>query len=272
MAIKNNSLLIILIIIFFAIAGVLNRNIVKPTFVVSKQQSALNINQDFINIFDLGQKRLLSDILWITTLLESDLSHYKGKDLNSWLYLRFLTISTLDPLFLQNYQFGGQYLSIIKDDLLGAEVIFDLGIEKYPDDYTLLFNAGFLQAFELQNFQKAIPLYVKLSNNPMTPRYVISLINKLKYSLNKDLEVAFQLVKESYVNTNDKFLKDKLRQDLYSIRATIDLKCLNLKKNNCKTNDLDGNPYLYDKKTGKYKAVRKFYEYKLKKKGSNLEP
>ena len=147
MAIKNNSLLIILIIIFFAIAGVLNRNIVKPTFVVSKQQSALNINQDFINIFDLGQKRLLSDILWITTLLESDLSHYKGKDLNSWLYLRFLTISTLDPLFLQNYQFGGQYLSIVKDDLVGAKTIFEKGLKAYPNDYNLIFNIAFLYAF-----------------------------------------------------------------------------------------------------------------------------
>ena len=104
MAIKNNILTLIFILILFICSGVLNKNLVKPSFKVSKQSSALNISHELLSIFDLGQRRLFSDILWISTLLESDLEHYKENDLNSWLYLRFNTISVLDPLFLKNYQ------------------------------------------------------------------------------------------------------------------------------------------------------------------------
>ena len=69
MAIKNNFINIIIICIFFGVAGFLNKKISKPNYKVSKQESALNISHELLNIFDLGQRRLFSDILWITTLL-----------------------------------------------------------------------------------------------------------------------------------------------------------------------------------------------------------
>ena len=83
---------------FLLIAGLIHNSIQKPEIVFNKQSSALNINQDFLKILSSGQNRLLADYLWIVTLLESDHDHYKKKDLNSWMYLRFVMQIPRPPL------------------------------------------------------------------------------------------------------------------------------------------------------------------------------
>ena len=233
----------------------------KPIIKVNKQESTLNIDSKVIHFLATGQRRLIADLLWIKTLLESDLSHYKSDDLNSWMFLRFKTISNLDPLFLRNYQFGGQYLNIIKDDLKGSEYIFEQGINHYPDDYELNFNAGFLQAYELKNFSKALTYYQKIVSNPKSPTYIKSLIIKLRYSETGDLNMALKLVQDMIINTYDPIIQKKLKEDLYSIQATIDIKCLNQKGSNCNNKDIEGS--LYIKKGDKYIAPRFFNKYRL---------
>jgi len=243
-------------------AGMTNTNLHPPNFKITKQDSAVNFNISFLKILAMGNKRLFTDILWITTLLESDHSHYKNKDLNSWMFLRFKSIIELDPQFLKAYQFGGQYLSIIKDDLFGAEIIFDSGLEVFPEDYLLNFNSGFLQAFELGNSAKAIKNYGSILSHPKTPIYVKSIINKLRYNESNDLDLAYKLVLETYLNTDEIFLKEKLKTDLYAIKATIDLNCLNsLNSNSCNLKDHNGT--LYIKRGNKYIAPNKFELYRL---------
>ena len=136
-AMKNRGLILILIFLSLT-SGYLNSILAQPSLKISKQNSAINVNQTFLNIFSLGQKRLISDLLWIATLLESDTDHYKSRDLDSWMYHRFNTIISLDPKFYNAYLYGGQYLGIVKDDLEGAADIYLKGLEQYPNDYDLL--------------------------------------------------------------------------------------------------------------------------------------
>lgn len=125
-----------------------------PIIVLNKQNTALNVNKNLLLFFNIGNKRLISDLLWVQTLLESDEEHYGKNDLNSWMYLRFLSISLLDPLFFENYMYGGLYLSIVKDDVLGAAEIFEKGLIYYPDNYNLNYYAGFNYYFELGDLKK----------------------------------------------------------------------------------------------------------------------
>jgi len=253
--------ILIISIFLFILAGLINKSTVKPKIVISKQESAFNIDYRILKLFTVGQDRLLSDTLWVLTLLESDLKQYKNRDLNSWMFLRFLTISSMDPLFLRNYQFGGQYLDIIKDDLKGSEIIYDKGLGLYPDDYTLNFGAGYLQAIELRNYDKAITNYETLIRMKTASPLIYSLINKLKFSSTGDIELTFKLVEETFKNAKEVSLRNKLSSDLYAIKATIDLKCLNLQKSNCDKKDYQGN--LYIKKGNTYVAPKIFKEYKL---------
>src|SRR5690606_22720647 len=122
-------------------------------------------------------------------------------------------------------------------DLEGADIIYDKGLLYYPDDFSLNYNAGFLNYFEIGNFEKGLRYLTKVENHPRSPIFIKSIINKLKLETGAPLEEIFQLVLFDYETTTDETLKNKLRNDLYRIRAEIDLECLNSKKNNCHKRD-----------------------------------
>jgi hypothetical protein len=249
-------------IIALLCACYLNTTFQKPRLDLSKQDTAINIQTTFLQALSAGHKRLITDLLWVQTLLESDMEHYKGKDLNNWLYIRFNTISVLDPMFYQNYLYGGQFLNVVKDDLEGAKLIYEKGLTKYPDDYDLNFQAGFLYYFEAKEFQRGYELLSQIQNHSRAPRHLSSIVNKLRYHSTGDLESVFPFVYHNWENTKDSYLKNRLRDELYAIRAEIDLTCLNSKKENCRMTDLDGKPYI--QKNGEYKASKEFKPFRLR--------
>lgn len=238
----------------------------RPAVFVTKQQSSLNIQDNFWQYFSLGQKRLASSLLWIATILESDHDHYKNRDLNSWMFLRFNTISLLEPDFYENYAFGGVYLSIVKDDLPGASIIYDKGIKKYPDSYPLLRDAGFHYYFEVGDYEKAYPIYKKLTTFNNASPLIISAMARMEAD-NGNGEDAFHILKNRYDETADKesIIAVKIYSNMYAIKAEKDLNCLNTKtavKSDCDTKDLNGNPYLHD--NGTYKAQLSWTPFRVK--------
>lgn len=259
---SKESLLLALGFTLFFISGIIHQNTDRPVLNVSKQDSALNFNNNLFYFFHAGNKRLIADLIWIQTLLESDMDHYKQKDLNNWLFLRFMTIQRLDPYFYENYLYGGQYLSIVKDDLEGAEELYKLAATYYPNDYHLNFHAGFMNYFEKGDFKRSLFYLEKLKDHPKSPPYLVSIINKIKFGISNDLETIFQLVFANYEATNGPHLKARLFRDLYAIRAQIDLECLNKRKTGCNQKDLDGNFYVI--KEGKYQTVNAFVPYGIK--------
>ena len=236
-----------LLVFLFVTAFFLRAHLQLPQINISKQQTAINIDKSLLKIAHLGNQRLFASILWVQTLLESDIEHYKKKDLNSWMFLRFDALTDLDPYFYHAYRYGGQYLSVIKDDALGAQKIYDKGLILFPDDFWLNFYAAFNYYFELNRPQKAIELYSKIAFSPMTQEYapyLPSLLAKLKASLG-DLPSAFQLLYTAYQQApDDSVLKKRFHHSLYAIRAELDLQCLNNKQQHCPTHDFNGNPYI----------------------------
>tara|TARA_Y100000780_G_scaffold232593_1_gene268252 strand:- start:110001 stop:110813 length:813 start_codon:yes stop_codon:yes gene_type:complete len=254
---------------FFVTSAVLNKQISKPPIKIEKQMSAINFQDSFYRLLFAGYKRMVADLLWIATLLESDLSHYKKKDLNNWMFLRFKSITDLDPKFLHAYSFGGQYLNIIKDDVEGAAYLFDKGLSYYPNNYSLNFNGGYLYAFELAEYDRAVKLYERIRHHPSAPKFIDSLIAKLKYEETGDLKTTFNVLKEMLKNeSRDTLLIEKLKKDLYSIKATIDLECLNtINDSSCSRLDYKGQPYVL--RDDEFTTQEPFSPYKLytKKKG-----
>ena len=259
----TNTIAVIFILLGLSGAYFISRSSEKPLLFITKQQSSFNLDNKFFNIFNLGQKRLYSSLLWIATILESDHDHYKGKDLNSWMYIRFLSISNLEPNFLKTYTFGGPYLSIIKDDLEGASVIYDRGLSIYPNEFDLLNSAAFHYQFEKIDHKKSYGLYKKLNAFPNIGLTLVSQFARLE-SEQGNLSSAFALLSNMYEKQEDKesFLAKKIRTFLYAIKAEADLKCLNSNEKGCLMKDLDNIPYI--KKDGVYSAVTPWVPYKIK--------
>ncbi len=252
-------------LVFFVAAGILNQKTPRPVPILSKQDTAININKNFLVFLSAGNKRLLTDLLWVQTLLESDLEHYTGRDLNSWMYIRFNTISELDPKFYQNYLWGGQYLSIVKDDLLGAADLMEKGVKYFPEDYRLNYNLGFTYYFELNDYQKGLPYLDRIKTHPKAPSFIPSLVVKLKVETGFNIDAALALIFEMMTMSKDESLVTKLTRDFHALKSERDILCLNAKKNNCETKDAYGVPYLNI--GGKFHSRTPFIRYRLKKKG-----
>nr|BDT26663.1 hypothetical protein BHI3_01290 [Bacteriovorax sp. HI3] len=263
----NNSLFILIIVFGLLGAHYISSQSERPALFVRKQDSSVNIEENFFRFFHFGQKRLISSIIWIATILESDHDHYKGKDLNSWMFLRFNTISNLEPQFYENYAFGGPYLSIIKDDLKGASIIYNKGLEQYPEDFYLLKNAAFHFHFEIEDYQRSREIHQRLLHHKMTNPILYSSLARIESEMG-NLEVAFAILLSNYkdlLEKNQKPLANKTWDNLYSIRAEIDLECLNkgLRKL-CRLKDLNNEAYIKNSHN-QYIAPKAWAPFRIKK-------
>lgn len=264
---NQSEVVLILSVLFFLIAGTLNNSFKKKPLHLDKQETALNINKNLLVFLSAGNKTLITDLLWVQTLIESDIGHYKGRDLNSWMYLRFMTIAHLDPLFYENYLFGGQYLSIVKDDLIGAIDLLKKGVHNYPSDYQLKYFLGFTYFYELGDFENGAKWLESIMDHPKAPSFIRVIVSKLKFEMNQDFDLALLFLKDLIESTKDNFLKEKLKKDLYAVKAERDLSCLNNKKNNCERFDSLGVPYF--KKGEIFYSRTQFTPYRLKRKPKN---
>src|SRR5690606_23071438 len=98
-------------------------------------------------------------------------------------------------------------------------------------------------------------------NSPKAPSFLTSLIIKLQHEVKGDPTITLQLLYESYQNAKDPVLKKKLSSDVYSLKATVDLKCLNEGRKDCDDKDAEGNSYLQSQ--GVYSAPKSFVPYKI---------
>jgi tetratricopeptide (TPR) repeat protein len=258
----NNFKILFLAFLVLLLANFYNGKSERPYFQISKQESTLNFNQQLLLKFNLGLKRLMSASLWISTILESDIDHYKGKDHNSWMFLRFNSISMVDPNFYENYLFGGTYLSIVKDDLPGASTIYHKGLKIFPNDFELLKSAGFHFYFEANDKKSAFPIYQKLKELSPNNPYIIATLSRMvaaKGNLQDALDILNQLQLSHQADTD---IGKKIYNFRYAIRAELDLQCLNSNQVGCKSTDLDGNAYI--KKGNLFAAAKVWIPYRPK--------
>ncbi len=254
--------------IILTISCLINKNNPKPNIEIFKQDSAITLNRNLLLLFNLGNKRLIADLIWIQTLIEGDEEHYSKNDLNSWMYHRFMSIADLDPNFYENYLHGGMYLSIVKDDPVGASEVFERGLKLYPNDYSLNYNLGYCLIFELGEKERGLINFEKILNHKNLPSFFPSIVNKIRFEISGDYDAAMFFLQNRLHQSKDASIRDKLKSEIYSLKAERDLNCLNNNKIKCELLDYDGVPYKQDiyKKWISAKNVRK---YRLKYKNKN---
>lgn len=267
---KNNVYLSILIVLSFTLLFSIDNKTQKPTVIINPQDEVVNLNPDLMKVASLGQQRLIASLLWAHTMLKSDLKHYKVNDLKNWMYLRVNAVITLSPLFYEAYYIGAQYLSIVKDDDYGAKDIYDRALSKFSTDYNLLYGAGFHYFYELGETKRAIQLFKDAIKYGSPLHFLPSLVARMEAE-EGDLLAAktileIELAKEDIPEN----AKQRLKYNLYSIKAEIDLNCLNNSKDKttCNYYDLNGKPYI-KKRSNIYIAPQVWRKFQLKRKVKN---
>ncbi len=176
-------------------------------------ESFTTFSAPITKIFSFGNYRFISSFIWTKTLLDADTSH-TPRDRRSWLFYRFKLISSLDPTFYENYLQGGIYLSIIKDDIEGARILFDKGLTYFSNDTSLLYYSAFNYHFELNNYEKSLEQFKKLKEiDPYKVKNIDSLITDAKLR-KSNINMKREALLKIYRETKDEELKEAIRRKL----------------------------------------------------------
>lgn len=197
-------------------ATFLKRPFTEPK--ISRQNSTIHFNPLALKFFSLGHRTLVANLLWMETLIKSDISHYSSKNLSNWMYLRFVNIVYLYPHFKEAYIFGGQYLAVIKDDPLAAISLLQKGIISFPSDYQINFLLGFIYYYDLKDNAHAIHYLDKIKFYPEAPYFLPSLTAKIKAHQNQK-EDALLILQEAYNKAPEgSFIKDFYAQKIKKLQ------------------------------------------------------
>ena len=131
----------------------------------------------------LGHKTLMADYYWIQAL------QYYGEELNRRLHYRDLyrfidLVVTLDPDFEQAYRFGGTAIPYHPggwkwQNRAEAEDILLRGLKRFPDDFRMWMQLGFVRGIIGTDLAGAAEAYRRAAEVPDAPRWIPKLVTRL---------------------------------------------------------------------------------------------
>lgn len=170
----------------------------------SQMKSQLEEVKDFIapppqiENYSAGFKHQIADLFWIRALQDFDYCEAKlAQNLckgNSWLSKMLLAAVALDPDYLIVYRNGGLALTVLVSDYEGASKLFDLGVERFPKDWRLLYGAAYHASYEEKDYAKAARLYKQAGENG-APAWTFALAARL-YTKEGQVEMGEKLIEE----------------------------------------------------------------------------
>ncbi len=130
-------------------------------------------------------------------------------------------VTLLDPYFKSAYILGATVVSVLVEDKLGLDDVFDRGIEHFPKDWLIPYRAAY-HAMEVMKDNSKAAQYLSIAGRNGAPAWVLGLASRL-YTKEGAYELAERNLQELLEN-------DSLDEQY---RTTIEarLKNLKMKKN-----------------------------------------
>ena len=201
-----------LFIFLFIIVFYVSNNTI-PKFETTNNNKPLIIPVSLTQIFNLGQKELISSIFWIETIQNSDVL----KDENPFEYNRAKIIGNLSPYFYQNYFQSSLNLAIVKDQFDFSNQIINDGLLNYPNDYKLNFQLAFNYFFlqkRLKNGELIFDyIYDKKIYKVDNPNYPL-IYSNIKRKIGEK-EVAKKILIDLYNSTKNQRLKKSIQKLIF---------------------------------------------------------
>lgn len=174
-----------------------------------------------IEHFTLGYRDVTADLLWIRAIQDFDYCDQQiAKNLcvgKGWLYRMLNAITDLSPKFRMPYATGAVALSVMVSDVSGAARIFDKGVVQFPNDWPILYRAGYHYLYEVKDKKKAADLFIRAGRNGAPP-WVFSLAGGL-YNETNDRDAAEAVLAEMIKTEVDPAIVKRLHEKLQNLRA-----------------------------------------------------
>lgn len=163
-----------------------------------------------------GFNDIFSDVLWLGFVQEAWNCQQSNLCHKNWGYRVLDETTLLAPKFKSPYTYGATILSVLIDDDYGAKVIFDRGLESFPNDWVLNYRAGYHYLIELEDPKKAADLFTKAGDNG-APFWTKSLAARL-YERVGDLNVSEFVIQSMIDSSSDSYMQEGLKARLLEIQ------------------------------------------------------
>lgn len=203
------------------IAFILSIGIIIATLVIGPAMQQKKIKHliappPMLEHFHFGFNEPLADSLWIRSIQDFDYCEDQlAKNLckgNGWLYKMLDAVTTLSPHFRMPYATGPLALSVIISDIEGATKLFDKAVIAFPNDWPILYRAGYHAMAEEKNNQKAADLLIRAAKNGGGEWFNSLAARLLVNAGKKDLAMRLyeDLKQQGYEEGTLKRIKDRL--------------------------------------------------------------
>lgn len=131
-----------------------------------------------------GYREVFADVFWLRLIQDADHCDKpvaRGelcRTEKGWVYQMLDAITKLAPKFMAPYGHGATILSVLVGDQEGARLIFERGLNEFPNDWQLQYRAAYHTMEKLGDTKTAAELLLKAAKNG-APAWVYSLSAKL---------------------------------------------------------------------------------------------
>ncbi len=230
-----------------------------------------------LKILSFGYKNLLADLLFIWSI-QFYSSYYLS---NRYDYIEFIfnTITDLTPEYEEPYIVGAWIMALEKRDYRMAIRLLEKGSRNNPDEYFFDYEAGYYAYQNLKDYTLAEDFFKRAAERPNAPALLHRSRAHMVY-MQDNLAYAWNLWMKIYQKASTQLEKDAAFNHLYQIKYEMDRKFLEAKLEQYKQRyhryptellalkrvglirsiprDFTDRDYLYNPKTGKVGAIKKY--------------
>lgn len=227
----------------------------------------------YLKFATFGYSSFIADLIYIWAI--QYYSNYSIPDRYDNLDHIFSIIAELDHRYLDPYEIGAMIAVYEAKDLSLAFKILDRGLEKNPDQWIFPLQAGHYAQMMTKDYELARKYYKKTMEMDGAPVITRRLYANAAFKI-MDYKTAWENWLEIYQTTEDERIKKIASNQLYQVKAAIDVKTIKEAIEKFKERfgrnpteqaqlvkhglldslpkDLDGKEYIYNSQTGEIRA------------------
>lgn len=139
-----------------------------------------------------------------------------------WVFQMMDFITDLSPRFEAVYEIGATVLSVVVDDREGAKIIFDKGLEQFPNNWLINYRAAYHYMFDLQKPGQAGD-YLMAAYRNGGPEFIPTLVSRL-YSRVGRAMLGYTTLKDFVDNNPESPQLERAQERLKELEKELKIK------------------------------------------------
>ncbi|MDE2179588.1 MAG: hypothetical protein KGJ40_01920 [candidate division NC10 bacterium] len=165
----------------------------------------------------IGFNGAAADLLWIR-IVQYTGGHFQGDKRYPDLAKALDLATSLDPHFIEPYQYGALFLQILAKDPDAAVALLEKGAAANPDRWELPHDLGRYYFLEAHDDAKALWWWERANKLPGRPHYLPRFVARL-YARTGHTATALELWTELYRTAPNEHFREIARQEIERLKA-----------------------------------------------------